>query len=198
MALTQRDREILTWIQDYKSITLSQCTYLFFNANYEGCRRRLKQLESFGLLKSIQNQLLRSRVYYQERLLTDHDLFIYEFLKVIKVNGGEIIQFQIKPQYMENKIIPDCFIIFSYNGNVFFILLEVDLTHYTSNTKMKRYEELYKTGELQKICCKTFPIVVIARPTQGIRYNSYNFNCIYLDLFYNNLNNLLLHNSSII
>lgn len=156
MALTQRDREILTWIQDYKSITLSQCTYLFFNGNYEGCRRRLKQLESFGLLKSIPNVLLKTRVYYQERLLSDHDLFIYEFLKIIKINSGEIIQFQLKPQYLDKKIVPDCFIIFSYNGNVFFILLEVDLTHYTSNSKMKRYEELYKTGELQIYVAKHF------------------------------------------
>lgn len=198
MALTKRDREILQFIQDYKSISLSQCVYLFFNGNYEGCRRRLKQLEDFGLLKSIQNPLLKSRVYFQERLLTDHDLFIYEFLKVVKLNGGEIIQFQIKPQYLQGKIIPDAFVIFSYNNNVYFILLEVDLTHYTSNSKMKRYEELYKTSEVQNQCCGTFPIIIIARPTEGIRYNSYNFNVVYLDLYYSNIYNLLFHNSSII
>lgn len=196
--LTNRDREILTWIQDYKSITLSQCTYLFFNGNYEGCRRRLKQLESMELLRSISNTLLKTKVYYQEKLLNDHSLFIYEFLKIIKINGGEIIKFEVQPQYLNKQIRPDGFVIFSYNNNVYFIILEVDLTHYTSNSKMKKYEELYKTGELQKQCYGTFPIVVIARPTSGIRYNSNNFNVIYLDLFFNNLNNLLLHNSSII
>lgn len=196
--LTQRDREVLTWIQDYKSITLSQCSYLYFNGNYEGCRRRLKQLEDMEILKSSQSILLKSKVYFQEKIVSEHDLFIYEFLKVIKLNGGEIIKFIKQPNYMDKKIRPDAFIIFSYNKNVYFIILEVDLTHYTSNIKMQRYEELYKSGELQKQCYGTFPIVVIARPTTGIRYNSSNFPVVYLDLYYSNIINLLLQNSSIL
>lgn len=196
--ITQRDKEILTWVQDYKSITLSQCTYLYFNGNYEGCRRRLKQLEDMNFLKSVPNSLLKSRVYFNEKLIKDHDLLIYEFLKVIKSNGGEIIKFQTQPNYMDKKIRPDAFIIFSYQSNVYFILLEVDLTHYTTNSKMKKYEELFKTGELQKECCGTFPIIVIARPTEGIRYISYNFHTVYLDLYYSNIINLLLLNSSIL
>jgi hypothetical protein len=196
--LTQRDRDILTWIEDYKSITLSQCTYLFFNGCYEGCRRRLKQLEQNELLKNCPNSWLNSKVYYNNKLLSDHNLFIFEFLKVIKQHGGEIIKFKLQPQYLDKKIRPDAFIIFSYEGNVYFVLLEVDFTHYTSNIKMRRYEELYKTGELQEQCCNTFPIIVIARPTQGIRYNSHNFNVVYLDLYYNNISTLLLHNSNIL
>jgi hypothetical protein len=195
--LTKRDREVLTWLEEYKSVTLSQSTYFFFNGIYESARRRMNQLEEMGFLKSINNNLLNSKVYFQNKLIRDHNLFIYEFLKVIKMNGGEIIKFETQPQYMDKKIRPDAFIIFSFQGNVYFILLEVDLTHYTSNTKMQKYEELYKTGELQEQCCGTFPIVVIARPTNGIRYNSANFNVIYLDLFYSNIDKLLLHNSSI-
>lgn len=195
--LTKRDREVLTWLEEYKSITLSQCSHLFFGGCYESARRRMKQLENIGLVKSINNNLLNSKVYFQDKLIRDHNLFVYEFLKVIKINGGEIIKFKTQPQYMDKKIRPDGFIIFSFQDNVYFILLEVDLTHYTSNTKMQRYEELYKTGELQEQCCGTFPIIVIARPSNGIRYNSANFNVIYLDLFYSNIDKLLLHNSSI-
>lgn len=197
--ITQRDREILTWIQDYKSITVSQCTELFFNGNYEGCRRRLKQLEDVELLKSYITRYSKEKVYYQEKKISEHDLNVYNFLKVIKKNGADIIKVQNQPQYMEGAIRPDAFIIFSYNGNVYFILLEVDITHYTSNSKMQKYEELYKTGELQEQCYGTFPIVVIARPTlNGIRYNSSNFNVVYLDLYYSNIINLLLLNSSIL
>lgn len=196
--LTKRDREVLTWIEKYKSITVSQCTYLFFNNSYETCRRRLKKLEEMNFLKSSPSVLLKSKIYFNEKLLSEHDLFVIEFLKAIKLNNGEIIEFEMKPHYMENKIIPDGFIIFSYNNNVYFILLEVDLTHYTSNSKMQKYEELFKTNELQDKCCGTFPIIVVARPTNGIRYNSYNFNCIYLDLYYSNINNILLHNPTII
>lgn len=196
--LTKRDREILTFIEKYHSITLSQCTYLFFNGCYEGCRRRMRQLEKMEFLKSIPNKLLNSRVYFNEKLTNDHNLLIIEFLKMIKLNGGDIIEFRTQPHYLNKQIRPDAFVIFSYNDNVYFILLEVDLTHYTSNGKMKKYEELFKTGEVQKDCCDTFPIVVIARPTEGIRYSSYNFHTVYLDLYYSNIKNLLLQNPTIL
>lgn len=197
--LTNRDRDILTWIQDYKAISVAQCTELFFNGNYEGCRRRLKQLEDMELLKSYITKYSKEKVYYQEKKMSEHDLNIYNFLKVIKKNGADIIKIQNQPQYMEGKIRPDAFIIFSYSGNVYFILLEVDLTHYTSNSKMQRYEELYKTFELQNECYGTFPIILIARPTlNGIRYNSKNFHVVYLDLTYSNIINLLLQNPTIL
>lgn len=197
--LTSRDREILTWIQDYKAITVAQCTEILFNGNYEGCRRRLKQLEDMELLKSYITRYSKEKVYYQEKKLSEHDLNIYNFLKVIKKNSGDIIKIQNQPQYMDGKIRPDAFVVFSYQGNVYFILLEVDLTHYTSNSKMQRYEELYKTGELQTQCYGTFPIIIITRPTMdGIRYNSSNFNVVYLDFYYSNISSLLFHNSSIL
>lgn len=197
--LTQRDREVLTWVQDYKAISVAQATQILFNGNYEGCRRRLKQLEDMELLKSYITRYSKEKVYYQEKRLSEHDLNVYNFLKVIKQNNGDIIKIQNQPQYMDGKIRPDAFVIFSYQGNVYFILLEVDLTHYTSNSKMQRYEELYKTGELQTQCYGTFPIIIIARPTMnGIRYNSSNFNVVYLDLYYSNIISLLFHNSSIL
>lgn len=196
--LTQRDRKVLTWIQDYKAISVAQCTELFFNGNYEGCRRRLKQLEDMELLKSYITKYSKEKVYYHDKKMSEHDLNVYNFLKVIKKNNGDIIEIQNQPQFLDGAIRPDAFIIFSYNKMVFFILLEVDLTHYTSNSKMQKYEEFYKTGELQDKCCGTFPIVVIARPTNGIRYNSANFNVVYLDLFYSNILNLLLQNTTII
>lgn len=192
--LTERDREILSWIEKYKSITLSQIQYLFFNGSYESARRRMKQLENMKFVKSIQNSLLGNKVFFNDFVLNDHNLFVIEFLKFIKKQGGNIIEFKTQPSYMDNKIRPDAFIIFELKDNVYFILLEVDLNHYTSNSKMKKYEELYKKEELQKLCCGTFPIILISRPTKGIRYNSKNFNVIYTDLFYNNVNSLLFQN----
>lgn len=194
--ITDRDRQILTWIQEHKAITVSQAQYFYFKGCYEGCRRRLKQLEDTELLKSYISRWTKEKVYYQEKRLSEHDLYIYDFLKVLKKNNCEIIEFKTQQNYLDKKIRPDAFVIFSYQDNVYFILLEVDLTHYTSMSKMKKYEELYKSEELQNKCCGTFPIVVIARPTQGIRYNSKNFNVVYLDLSYSNIN-ILLQNSSI-
>ncbi|NFS12591.1 hypothetical protein FDE77_15320 [Clostridium botulinum] len=192
--LTERDRKVLTWVQDYKAITVDQASTLFFNNSYESARRRLKQLEQMELLESSTSVVLNNKFYFDNSPISDHNLLVLEFIKVIKKQGAELIDLKIQPNYLNDKIRPDAFIIFSYNNNVYFILLEVDYTHYTSNIKMKRYEELYKTGELQKECYNTFPIIVISRPTKGIRYNSKNFHVVYLDLFYNNIVRLLLQN----
>ncbi|NFO92931.1 hypothetical protein FDC66_17675 [Clostridium botulinum] len=190
--LTERDRRVLKWIEDYKSISVPQATELFFNGTYESCRRRLKQLEDMELLKSYISQFSREKVYYQEKKLKDHELLVYDFLKVVKKKGGEIRQIKLQPQYLKGLIRPDAYIEFTLENNLYFIILEVDYTHYTSNIKMQLYEKLYREGTLQKQCYGTFPIVIISRPTlNDIRYNSSNFDVIYTDLHYNNLQSFL-------
>ncbi|NFG58203.1 hypothetical protein FC778_05555 [Clostridium botulinum] len=190
--LTERDRQVLKWIEDYKAISVTQATELFFNGTYESCRRRLKQLEDMELLKSYISQFSREKIYYQEKKLKDHDLLVYDFLKVIKKRGGEIRQIKLQPQCLKRLIRPDAYIEFTLENNLYFIILEVDYTHYTSNIKMQLYEKLYREGTLQKMCYGTFPIVIISRPTlNDVRYNSSNFDVIYTDLYYNNLQSFL-------
>ncbi|NFI81495.1 hypothetical protein FDA42_12650 [Clostridium botulinum] len=190
--LTERDRQVLKWIEDYKAISVLQATELFFNGTYESCRRRLKQLEDMELLKSYISQFSREKVYYQEKKLKDHELLVYDFLKVVKKRGGEIRQIKLQPQYLKGLIRPDAYIEFTLENNLYFIILEVDYTHYTSNIKMQLYEKLYREGTLQKQCYGTFPIVIISRPSlNDVRYNSSNFDVIYTDLHYNNLHSFL-------
>ncbi len=190
--LTERDRQVLKWIEDYKAISVTQATELLFNGTYESCRRRLKQLEDMELLKSYISKFSREKIYYQEKKLKDHELLVYDFLKVVKKKGGEIRQIKLQPQYLKGLIRPDAYIEFTLENNLYFIILEVDYTHYTSNIKMQLYEKLYREGTLQKQCYGTFPIVIISRPTlNDIRYNSSNFDVIYTDLNYNNLHSFL-------
>ncbi|KFX54662.1 hypothetical protein HYH39_00065 [Clostridium botulinum] len=190
--LTERDRQVLRWIETYKAISVTQATELFFNGTYESCRRRLKQLEDMELLKSYISQFSREKIYYQEKKLKDHELLVYDFLKVIKKEGAEIKTIKIQPQYLKGLIRPDAYIEFVYKNSLYFIILEVDYTHYTSNIKMQLYEKLYREGTLQKQCYGTFPIVIISRPSlNDVRYNSSNFDVIYTDLYYNNLQSFL-------
>ncbi len=190
--LTERDRQVLKWIEDYKAISVTQATELLFNGTYESCRRRLKQLEDMELLKSYISKFSREKIYYQEKKLKDHELLVYDFLKVVKKKGGEIRQIKLQPQYLKGLIRPDAYIEFTLENNLYFIILEVDYTHYTSNIKMQLYEKLYREGTLQKQCYGTFPIVIISRPTlNDVRYNSSNFDVIYTDLHYNNLHTFL-------
>lgn len=190
--LKERDREILRWIEDYKAISVPQATELFFNGIYESARRRLKQLEAMQLLKSYKSQLSEEKVYYQDKKLKDHDLLVYDFIKEVYKQGGILRKLKLQPRYLKDNIRPDAYIEFAYKRNIYFIILEVDYTHYTSNSKMQLYEKLYKEETLQKDCYGTFPIIIISRPSlNDIRYNSSNFEVIYTDLRFKNLSRLL-------
>ncbi|MGG7146317.1 hypothetical protein ACQPVA_05925 [Clostridium butyricum] len=195
--VTDRDRKLLNFIEKYKSITISQAQYVFYGGNYEVARRRLKQMQDNKKLKCLPNELFKSKVYFDERKVSDHRLGVFEFLKIIKQNDGEILKFKTEPKFDTINIKPDAFVAFSYKDKVYMILLEVDLNHYTSNVKMQKYEQLYKSNEIQHKYNGYFPIILISRPTTGIRYNSRNFYTVYTDLYYSNLSNILLQNPSI-
>ena len=115
-----------------------------------------------------------------------------DYVAELKRNGCEIIKIKRQPHYMNNSIIPDMYVVFSYKGQVYFTLLELDLYHSTSMTKFQRYEELYKSQELQKENYWQFPIHVIAKDNITTKYNSNNFDCIYTDLEYSTISTLLL------
>lgn len=191
--ITNRDKEVLRWIEDYKSITLKQATALFFNNNYKSASRRMAQLEEMEVLKSYISKAKSEKVYYQEKKVNDHRLYIYDYLKELKKLNCDLLDIKIEPSFLKGNIKPDAYVVFKYGEYKYITLLEVDYTHYTDNTKLNTlYEKLYIERDEYKEFMGTFPILVIARPTKGIRYNSSNFCIIYTDLLYYNLKTLLL------
>ena len=191
--ITDRDKEVLKWIEDYKAITLRQATELFFKGNYKGASRRMGQLEDMEILKSYTSKFKREKVYYQDKKVNDHRLYIYDYLKELKKLDCDLLDIKIEPSYLNGNIRPDSYVLFKYGRYKYLTLLEVDYTHYTDNAKLNTlYEKLYQERDSYKEFFGTFPMIVIARPTKGIRYNSNNFEVIYTDLLYSNLDRLLL------
>ena len=192
MTLTKRDNDLLIWVEKYKAITINQAKSIFFDRVCESVRRRISILEDNGFITSYNRRYNNEKVYCIERKLSDHDLFVFDFIKFLKDRECKIRNIKIQPRYLNDGLRPDAFIEFQYENDVYFILLEIDYTHYTSNMKMQLYEMLYNRQELQKECYGTFPIVIITRPHLNcIRYNSNNFDIIYTDLKFSNLDRLL-------
>lgn len=189
--LTERDRKVLKWIEDYKAISINQAAQIFFNGSYESCRRRLKQLEDREILKSYKSNIL-GKIYYQEKKLKDHELLVYEFLKEICKLGGSIRKIKIQPRYLKGLIRPDAYLEIIFKKYVYFIFLEIDYTHYTDINKINLYEHLYSQKEIQKQCYNTFPTLLISRPSISEKYSSENFNIIFTDLSFKNINEVLL------
>ena len=181
--ITARDKEILKFIEDYKSLTIKQAQYLFFKGSYEGARRRLSELEKFGLLKSSSSKGRSEKVYYMEKMLSDHDLYKIDYVANLKRNGFEIIEFNHKPSYFSNQLRPDGLVICKKDKYRYITFLEVDYTHYTNNVKLNALYEKLAKEEFKD----TSFILVIARPTQGIRYSPENYDIVFTDLEFSNL-----------
>ncbi|MBI5987319.1 hypothetical protein [Clostridium perfringens] len=181
--LTKRDKEILKFIEKYKSITIRQAKYLFFKKSYEGARRRLAELEKFGLLKSSISKARSEKVFYAEKMISDHDLYKIDYIVNLKKMGFEIIEFNSKPSYFDNQLKPDAFVVCRKNGYRYITFLEIDYTHYTSNTKMNTLYEKLAREDFRD----TGFILVVARPTKGIRYSPTSYDIVFTDLEFSNL-----------
>lgn len=190
--LTDRDLEILEWIDKYKAISVEQARYIFFKGSYEAARRRLSILEKDKIIKSYISRTTKQKVYYIDKKISDHDLYILDYLKELKKLNCEIVDIKLKPQYLDRLIVPDAFVKFKYSKYTFNTLLEVDFAHPTEELKLNTlYEKLAKEcNRYSEFNNRSF-ILVNTKPVIQTVYNSKNYDSIYTDLKYTNLGNFL-------
>lgn len=194
---TRRDKDIEIFLEKYKAISTVQASKIFFNGDIKSCSRRLNELEERGVLTHY--YVDKNKIYKlvgEERELSKHDLYILDLYSYIYEQGGEVLEFKLTPQYFNRILIPDALLKFKipYEGDEYIIdlLLEVDYTHFTPSEKLVWYEKLYREEVLKDFCDSEFPFLLIARPREGIRVFSNNFNVRYCDLEYTNFLRLLL------
>ena len=190
--LTDRDLEILEWIDKYKAISVEQARYIFFKGSYESARRRLSILEKDKVIKSYISRSTKQKVYYIDKKISDHDLYILDYIKELKKLNCEIIDIKLKPLYLKGLIIPDAFVRFKFSKYTFNTLLEVDFAHATEELKLNTlYEKLAKECEqYQEFKNRSF-ILVNTKPVVKTSYNSKNYDSIYTDLKYTKLGDFL-------
>jgi len=193
--LRQRDKDILKHIENYKAITIYQAYRMFYNTSkfgYDQSKKRLKDFEDLGLLKSYKEKITGQKVYYMEHQVSLHDLYVLDFYSMLYFTGCNNIELIKTPRYLNNMIIPDAFFKFQFRENLYFLLLEVDFTHQTNMSKFQMYEKLFREGTLQKECYNTFPVIVVMSNSTNIRYESNNFDVIYIDFSMSNFNHKIL------
>lgn len=194
---TRRDKDIEIFLEKYKAISTVQACKIFFNTDMKSCSRRLNELEEREVLTHY--YVDKNKIYKlirEERVLSKHDLYVLDLYAWIYENGGEVLEFKTTPQYFNRILIPDALFKFKipYEGDEYIIdlLLEVDYSHFTPTEKLVWYEKLYRENILKEFCDSEFPFLLIARPREGVRTFSNNFNVRYCDLEFNNLLRLLL------
>lgn len=181
MYLTDRDKEILRWIEEHKSITINQCSKIFYTNNKEGyqqARKRLRKLNQCNYIKRFRKDMRSETVYYLDKKLSFHDLKVFDILAELIYLGAEIKNFE--KEYVipagEKNYRSDALIEFIYNKYYYIFLVEIDHTHFTS---FKKLIEIYKSNFFQEkykeFGQNIFPEVLILREyeTKNKMYTEY-------------------------
>lgn len=197
--LKERDWNILRHIEEYGAISLRNVAEIYFNGNYKDeeyrykcAARRMKALEDRGIISSYINSYNEEKVFYKEKKVSPHNLFIQDFWKKLLKMDFDVLEFNTKVELMKGQLNPDAFVLAKYENTLVNYFLEVDLNHYTKKEKIVRYEMFYKSDELKKLCEWRKPCLIITRPThKDIRYTSNVFDIVYTDLKYTNLENII-------
>lgn len=198
MILTKRDKGILKFIEEFGSITINQCSKIFFKdckRNYYQARRRLKLLSDSGYLKRFRKDMRSESVYYLEKRLSVHDLKVLDVYAEFINLGTKIKCF--KQEYViptgEKNYRADAVIEFDYKGYWNTILIEVDYTHFTSQKKLiDIYNSNYFQEKYKKYDDDIFPTVIILRPfLSNNLFKSELFSIVYMDFYSFDLNLVL-------
>ena len=138
------DKDLLKFIENFKSITVKQAEIMFYKNN-NNARRRLKELENQGILKSYKyNKTALAYTYKEFKEISEHDTIRNDFVAQLVGQGSTIIDFKLTPRCLNEMIIPDLFIKYSYQNKVYTSYVEIDLTHFTSDNKITLYNKLFQ------------------------------------------------------
>lgn len=138
------DKQILKFVEDFKSITVKQAEIMFYKNN-NNARRRLKELEQQEVLKSYKyNKTSLAYTFKEFKEISEHDTIRNDFVAQLVSQGSTINSFKLCPHPFNGMIIPDLYIEYTYNNQKFKSYVEVDLTHFTSDSKITLYNKLYQ------------------------------------------------------
>lgn len=166
-----RDADIMRFVRKYGSITINQTANIFFsnsNNKYDLARKRLRILYKNNYLKRYQAEISKQAVYYLDKPLKDHSLKLLDVYAELST-FSKILSFTREYSIVNHKC-DGYFLIetededYIYNFNV---LVEIDMTHETSFTKIKNL----------MVCNKfeTEPILIIVQRNDFMkRYDSEN------------------------
>ncbi|WP_075809541.1 hypothetical protein [Clostridium perfringens] len=198
--LKERDYNILRFIEKYGAISLKNACSIFFTGEYKSeeyryrcAARRMQRLEELNILSSYRNSYTDEKIYYKNKKISPHSVFIQDFWRKLLEMGFEVLEFNTNVSLMNGQLKPDALVLAKYDDILVQYFLEVDLNHYTDKSKLIRYEMFYKSDELTELCGTRKPCLIITRPTHSkdIRLSSKLFDTVYTDLKYTNLERFL-------
>lgn len=179
IVLSERDRNILRHIEEYKFATIKQISDMFFSEQkygYDIARKRLNAMVQHNQLLVDRNYDNNQNVYSLEKLkkVTKSNLLLMDFYSKLIHEGIEIICFEKEyTGLMGGKIRPDAFVAIKIDNWILYLCVEVQTRH--EGVDLEKYERFYTTNEFQDKF-NVFPVIVVIddivhkKPLQSNRF----------------------------
>ncbi|HBJ1646014.1 TPA: hypothetical protein LA462_000468 [Clostridium botulinum] len=143
MKLTDRDIDLIKFLEENTGATIEQLQLLFFTS-YSMAAKRLKKLSDNKYIKVSIHPTLGKKVYYKNKIPSFHTLVITDVLIALK---DKVVY--MKREYKIKKYSVDCIFILE-NGQI--ITIEIDIFNRSTEEKiLDVYNELLKTKTDVKI-----------------------------------------------
>lgn len=183
--LTDRDKQIIEFLNDFKCATTTTISNMFFNGSLRPTQRRLKNLREHGYIRSYQVDILSENIHYIKKRPTQlqHSLILSSFISELKKADIEILKYKVS--YKLENIIADCFLAIRYKekNHIYFVECEN-----TKSFNISKYEELYFNRAWREVF-PIFPSIIVISDRTVKKSNS--FNVIDIKLDFRDIDNLL-------
>lgn len=185
IVITDRDKQVLQFLEDFKIAYTSTISIMFFNNNLRVTQRRLKFLREHGYIKSQQQHMGEEYIHYIKRAPKQlkHSLILSKFMGELKGHGIEILKYKVS--YKLENVIADCFLAIRYIDKNYIYFIEVENC---KSFNLDKYEELYYNRSWREVF-PVFPSIIVISNRAVKKSNS--FNVIDTKLDFRDLNNLL-------
>lgn len=157
IVLTQRDKEIIKFLEEYKCATTSTIAQIFFNNSKRPTTRRLKLLKDYNLISSSQEFVCLEQVHYLNKKPKQlkHTIIETNFIAKLYQNNIEILK--LKKEFKIGFVRCDLLLVCKINNKNFIYFVEV------CNTKpfdINKYIKL-KDSNLWKEYFPVFPSIIV-------------------------------------
>lgn len=130
--ITDRDKEIISYVEQYGFVTISQAYNMWFSDQtygYDLARKRLNILVDTGRLKSNKSKHTNfTNIYYIDKRysnMSHHNILIMDVYSKITSFGGDIKYFKREQPWDDGKYRSDAYVIYTFEGYVYALFIEV-------------------------------------------------------------------------
>lgn len=197
--ITDRDREIIRYLEIYKYATIDQLEKIFFKKqknSYNIARRRMAEIRKAGYVKSPRHPETGRIVYIYDdgktKMPDRHRLLVLDVLANLHQQGFNVQLYEVEKFWKDGEIRSDAFAIFTLENvkNRYHFFIEVHLSNNDCN--LEKYDELYETGEVQKYLGRDiFPRILLITD-RDIEYNCKNTKVIKLNTDLDEFSSIIL------